>query len=137
MHANFDHERLDVYQEALRFVSWVDGVLDNIPRHLAAHSQLDRASTSIPLNLAEGNGRYTAADRCRYFDIARGSALECAACLDVLVARKRLATAEDGKAMLVRIVSMLVGLIRSISPSRVHEDTGEYGGSGTASGECG
>jgi four helix bundle protein len=63
MKTNFDHERLDVYQEAIRFVSWVDGLLEDLPRSLAAHSPLDRASTSIPLNLAEGNGKYTAADR--------------------------------------------------------------------------
>ena len=91
------------------------------------HGQLDRASTSIPLNIAEGNGKYTAPDRCRYFDIARGSALECAACLDVLVAKKRLAQADQGKEILVRIVSMLVGLVRSTSDKRLHEDRATYG----------
>ncbi len=90
------------------------------------HDQLDRASTSIPLNIAEGNGKYTAPDRCRFFDIARGSALECAACLDVLVAKKRLDQAEQGKEILVRIVSMLVGLIRSTSSDRVYEGRGVY-----------
>ena len=127
MTPRFDHEKLDVYQEAIRFVSWVDELLESIPRNLAVHNQLDRASTSIPLNIAEGNGKYTASDRCRFFDIARGSALEAAACLDVLVARKRLEQADPGKAILVRIVSMLVGLIRSTSPSRVHEDSSDYG----------
>jgi len=34
------------------------------------------------LNIAEGNGRFTSPDRCRFFDTARGSVLECAACLD-------------------------------------------------------
>jgi hypothetical protein len=53
--------------------------------------------------------------------IARGSALECAACLDVLVAGKQLDRADSGKAILMRIVSMLVGLIRSTSSSRVQE----------------
>ena len=96
-------------------------------QRLAEHNQLDRASTSIPLNIAEGNGKYTAADRCRFFDIARGSALECAACLDVLVSKKRIDSADSGKAILVRIVSMLVGLIRSTSPSRVYEDSADYG----------
>jgi len=126
MKTNFDHEKLDVYQEAILFVGWAGDLLENIPKNLAVHNQLDRASTSIPLNIAEGNGKYTAADRCRFFDIARGSALECAACLDVLVAKRRLEQADAGKAMLVRIVSMLVGLIRSTSPSRVHEDSADY-----------
>ena len=127
MKASFDHEKLDVYQESIRFVSWVNELLEKIPKSLAVHNQLDRASTSIPLNIAEGNGKYTPADRCRFFDIARGSALECAACLDVLVAKKRMGQADSGKSMLVSVVSMLVGLIRSTSPSRVHEDSVDYG----------
>ena len=127
MKTHFDHERLDVYQEAIGFISWVDEWLADIPKGLAVHNQLDRASTSIPLNIAEGNGKYTSADRCRFFDIARGSALECAACLDVLVTKKRIASADDGKAILVRIVSMLVGLIRSTSATRVDEDLPQYG----------
>ena len=127
MKTHFDHEKLDVYRDAIGFVGWVDELLGDIPKSLAVHSQLDRASTSIPLNIAEGNGKYTPADRCRFFDIARGSALECAACLDVLVAKKRIDSADAGKAILVRIVSMLVGLIRSTSANRVYEASAEYG----------
>jgi four helix bundle protein len=127
MKTHFDHEKLDVYQDAIRFVSWVDELLEGLPKTLAVCNQLDRASTSIPLNIAEGNGKYTAADRCRFFDIARGSALECAACLDVLVAKNRVDSVESGKAILVRIVLMLVGLIRSTSASRVYEESPEYG----------
>ena len=126
MKAHFDHEKLAVYQEAIRFVAWAGDLLETLPRSLAVHDQLDRASTSIALNIAEGNGKYTAPDRCRFFDIARGSALECAACLDVLVAKKKLACAEQGKEMLVPTVSMLVGLIRSTSSDRVHEERIEY-----------
>jgi len=133
MKASFDHEKLDVYQESIRFVSWVNELLEKVPKSLAVHNQLDRASTSIPLNIAEGNGKYTPADRCRFFDIARGSALECAACLDVLVAKKRMGQADSGKSMLVSVVSMLVGLIRSTSPSRVHEDSVDYGTTGPES----
>lgn len=127
MKTQFDHEKLDVYQDAVSFVSWVDILLEDIPKNLAVCNQLDRASTSIALNIAEGNGKFTAADRCRFFDIARGSALECAACLDVLVAKKRIAAADAGKTILVRIVSMLVGLIRSTSTSRVYESAAAYG----------
>jgi len=127
MNTNFDHEKLNVYQEAIKFVVWADELLEALPKNLAVHSQLDRASTSIPLNIAEGNGKYTSPDRCRFFDIARGSALECAACLDVLVAKKRLVQAGPGKEILIRIVSMLVGLIRSTSSDRVHEDRVVYG----------
>jgi four helix bundle protein len=79
--------------------------------------QLDRASTSIPLNIAEGNGKYAPKDRCRFFDIAHGSALECAAGLDVLVAKARLTPVQirPGKERLQKIVRMLIGLIKKNS----------------------
>jgi four helix bundle protein len=103
-------------------------LLEKLPAKLAVCDQLDRASTSVPLNIAEGNAKHTAPDRCRYFDTARGSALECAACLDVLVA-KRKCTAEEvqaGKEMLLEVVALLIGLIRSISPDRLGEEPVPY-----------
>jgi four helix bundle protein len=128
MPIRFDHEKLNVYRRSLGFVAWAAGISEKIPAKLSALGQLDRAATSIPLNIAEGNGRHTPADRCRFFDIARGSALECAAAADVLVAKRVLgeSEAEPGKAVLAEIVSMLVGLIRSNSESRLHEDVIPY-----------
>ena len=123
MNTTFDHEKLSAYQEAIHFAAWAEALLKTLPKHLSVHDQLDRASTSIALNIAEGNGKYTAPDRCRFFDIARGSALECAACLDALAAKKQLVQMDPGKEILARIVSMLVGLIRSTSADRVHEDS--------------
>lgn len=102
--------------------------MEHVPKKLSVHDQFDRASTSISLNIAEGNGKFTPSDRCKFLDTARGSALECAACLDVLVAQKILSeeTIIPGKEMLVSIVSMLVGLIKITSPNRVHEEHEEY-----------
>jgi len=90
--------------------------------------QLDRASNSIALNIAEGNGKFSGKDRCRYFDIARGSAFECASCLDILIIKKLISDVEmeHGKELLKEIVSMLVGLIKSNS-NRVYESSEEYG----------
>jgi four helix bundle protein len=110
----FDHEKLEVYREAIAFVAWLSGVLENALRVGEVKDQLDRASTSVPLNIAEGNGKYAPKDRCRFFDIAHGSALECAAGLDILVAKGKL-TAEQirpGKEILQRVVRMLMGLIK-------------------------
>lgn len=128
MTLRFDHEKLNVYQESLLFVGWVTDLFDRIPKTLAVFNQLDRASTSIPLNIAEGNGKFTAPDRCRFFDTARGSSLECAACLDVLVTKRIIegSDIQDGKAMLIRIVSMLVGLIKATAPDRVFEEPPLY-----------
>ncbi len=117
----FSHETLHVYQESIRFVISMTELLEAIPKNLSIYSQLDRASTSIPLNIAEGNGKHTSADRCRYFDSARGSALECAACLDVLVAKMKCDKnkAIEAKSLLYQIVSMLIGLIRANSERNV------------------
>ena len=123
----FDHEKLKVYQDALRFVAWVDPIIERLPGKLSAKDQLDRASTSTVLNLAEGNGKRSHPDRCRYFDIARGSAVECAACLDVLRVKQRVTEAEvaEGKALLLEVVSMTAGLIARFS-SAVREEQAEY-----------
>jgi four helix bundle protein len=124
----FDHEKLRAYQEALKFAAWVEPIIELLPHKLAARDQLDRASTSIVLNIAEGNGKRSHPDRCRYFDISRGSALESAACLDVLVARKKLdgAGIVEGKAILVAVVSLVAGLIARFG-GNVQEDQASYG----------
>ncbi len=124
----FDHDKLEAYQQSLGFIRWATPLLEKLPAKLSVCDQLDRASTSVPLNIAEGNGKFTSPDRCRYLDSARGSALECAACLDVLVAKGRATEAEvePGKQLLRRVVSLLVGLIRSNSPDRFREDEVPY-----------
>jgi four helix bundle protein len=77
--------------------------------HRPARDQWLRASQSIPLNIAEGNGKTAEADRRRYFEIARGSTLECAAIQDVLVIGKALSTQEsqERKIELDRMAAML------------------------------
>lgn len=136
MPVQFDHEKLRAYQEALRFVAWVGPIIESLPSKLAARDQLDRASTSIVLNTAEGNGKRSHPDRCRYFDIARGSTLECAACLDVLVSRNQLPleTAVVGKEILVGVVSLLAGLIARFTDGRheVHEEQAPYDADGSS-----
>lgn len=121
----FDHENLDVYQLELRFVTWVTGLLAKIKqrptnaRIAEVSDQLDRASLSSLLNTAEGNGRRQRRTRAKFFDDARGSVTECAACLDALVA-KGICTSEeigDGKQLLLRIASMLTKLITRFDSS--------------------
>ncbi len=127
MKPQFDHEKLRVYQQALTFVTWATQLLPKIQPKAAAKDQLDRASTSVPLNIAEGNGKFAVRDRCRFIEIARGSAFECAACLEVLMAKGLCnpAMISAGKDQLFEIVSMLTGLQNSLM-SRVSEESPEY-----------
>ncbi len=85
--AQLSHESLDVYQLALKFHL---GVMSLIPQRGSPtlRDQLERASISIILNIAEGAGRRTTPDRRRYFVIAQGSTYECAAILDILRLRR-------------------------------------------------
>jgi four helix bundle protein len=104
---------LRVYKDAITFVAWAEDFIQEVKGKVSAKDQLDRASTSVPLNIAEGNGKRSPRDRRRYLETACGSALECASCLDVLVAKRRLdhAAIQPGKELLHGIVSMLTGLI--------------------------
>src|SRR6267142_3604540 len=113
----FDHEKLDVYQLELAFISWVTTLFEDLKDQKAGRvsevcDHLDRASLSTLFNTAEGNGKRQRATRAKYFDDARGSTTECAGCLDALVA-KRICTSErviEGKQMLSRIFAMLTRL---------------------------
>ena len=110
---SFGHEKLDVYRVALDYIAWVyqkAATLKGI--HRPVRDQWLRASQSVPLNIAEGNGKTGQADRRRYFEIARGSTLECAAIQDVLVVGKALNKQEsrERKLELDRIVAMLTRL---------------------------
>ena len=124
---SFGHKKLDVYRLSLEYVRWVYSRIDGMSGiHRHARDQLLRASQSIPLNVAEGNGKFTAPDRGRYFGIARGSALECAAIQDVLLIAGVLSQAEydEAEALLVRIVSMLTKLGQR--SGSIREDGREY-----------
>ena len=130
MKTYFDHEKLDVYQEAIAFCGWIGELLSQISAKAAAKDHLDRASTSLPLNIAQGNGKFSTVDRARFLEIARSSALECAACLDVLAVRKLVAAERilPAKERLVRIVNMLMGMLKRFSGRAefLREDEGLY-----------
>lgn len=111
----FDHERLDVYRISIHLVAAVHSVTARIERGYAdLIGQARRAAISIPLNIAEGSGEFSALEKVRFYRIARRSATECAAALDVLHALTKL-TDEDlrlPRQLLDRTVAMLTALIK-------------------------
>ena len=123
----FDHEKLDVYRVSIAYISRMRGVLTSLSGiDRPIRDQWMRAAQSIPLNIAEGNGKQSLKDKNRFFEIARGSALECAAIHDVLDSCEiiDMQFSRQGKAELRRIVSMLTRLIQRGRPAR--EDRVEY-----------
>jgi four helix bundle protein len=109
--ALLDAEKLDCYRLAVEFQALFAGLLCK-RGHSSLRDQLDRASVSIALNIAEGAGRFSPPDKARFYAIARGSATECAAIVDVLLSRSLapVPACRQARSLLVRIVQMLTRL---------------------------
>ena len=109
------HEKLTVYQKSIRFLVISSNITKEMPRGNSSLSdQLKRASLSIILNIAEASGKTTKLDNKKFFAIARGSALECAAVMDAcrILKLSNTKNSDDGKKLLFEIVSMLTCLCR-------------------------
>lgn len=110
-------ENLQVYQKAVDLADQVAGLTEKFPRgYYFLVDQLNRAALSIATNLAEGNGRFTKADRRNFFTIARGSTQECVPLLEV--ARRR-GFIDDARHAALRtelevIAKMISGLINGL-----------------------
>jgi four helix bundle protein len=110
----FLFEKLEVYQKALAFAEHVSALTEHFPRgHWYLADQLNRASLSISLNIAEGTGRWTEADRRNFFGIARGSVHECVPVIELCRRKGLLAEIAyaEFKDELETIAKMLSGLI--------------------------
>jgi len=107
-------ERLGVYQKAVDFTDQVLALTEGFPRGYGfLADQLNRASLSIPANIAEGNGRFSKADRKHFFAIARGSVRECIPLLEIAKRRGLLAEGDWGLrreelGVLTKMISALV-----------------------------
>ena len=110
----FGFEKLDVYKLSLDFLELAYCLIDKLPKGSATLAdQLRRSSLSIPLNIAEGTGKSSSAERCRFYQIARGSALECSAivscCLRLKLVDQQVLI--NSRSILFRIVQMLTKLV--------------------------
>jgi four helix bundle protein len=108
-------QRLDVYRCSVEFLAFAHGLSSEASRGNASmFDQLKRAATSVPLNIAEASGRTGNADAARAYAIARGSAMECAAVLDALLAITVVTPSDHSRGLdlLSRMVAMLTKLCR-------------------------
>src|SRR5580698_10297922 len=113
----FAFEKLQVYQKAITFADAICTLTRDLPRgYFFLGDQLSRASLSIAANIAEGNGRFTKADRRNFFGIARGSAQECVPLLELASGQGLLKPDrhQQLRADLEEIARMLSGLITGL-----------------------
>ncbi len=118
----FEHERLDVYRTAREFFPLAMAI---VPRQgeRSLLDQLERAGQSILLNIAEGAGRHSRADKQRFYEIAKGSAMECASIIDILQI-KGLGSPENHakvRALNIRVVQMLSRMCGARGRTRLGE----------------
>jgi four helix bundle protein len=122
----FAFEKLIVYQKSIGLADSICVATAAFPRaYLFLAYQLNRAALSIAANLAEGNGRYTAADRRHFFTIARGSVQECVPLLELARRRNLLTTEAHGQmvAELEEISRMVAGLVRGVDRRKREQDS--------------
>ena len=123
------HERLDVYQKYLDVTRRCEELISRAPTAIAVLDHLDRAIESIGINLMRANTRPPGSPlRSSYLDISIASAHECAASLDICLARRAI-DAKTHAAVLVglwRIRGMLIGMKR-VRADRVSEECAPYG----------
>ena len=122
----FDHEKLDVYQSTMEFVVIIETIIKQFPKGRGyLVDQLQRAGSSVPLNIAEGGGEFSPNEKIRFYRMARRSATECAGILDICM---RLNLIDEplntrSRGLLLRIVSMLTKMARSPSVTQAGKQT--------------
>ena len=114
--AMLSFQRLEVYQRSIEFFALALEIVAELPSkgHADLADQLRRAAQSQPLNIAEGAGRTSRGDIAKHYTIARGSAMECAAILDVMRLHGTLKPQryDRGVDLLTSIVAMLTKMIQ-------------------------
>ncbi len=118
----FHHQQLIVYRKAVAFVAVTAEIIPTIkPLYGFLRSQLGRAATSIPFNIAEGSAEFSKPEKARIYRIARRSAAECAAIFDVLEAMRFPDTGRisAGKDLLHEVIAMLTVMSRPVGKTPV------------------
>ena len=107
------HEKLKVYGKAVDFYRQAHPVAKQLPKS-SSGDQLERASISVVLNIAEAAGRRTQADKAKHYTIARGSCYECSAVLDLAAIMGAINSTQHRsmKSMLNEIAAMLTTIAR-------------------------
>ncbi len=108
----FGHEDLDVYQAALQLVAWLESMFTEFSCSADLLSKLDKSTTGIVLNIAEGNGRFSGTDQAKFLGIAYRSTVQSASLVDLATANNSADTSrvDIGRELFRRIAAMLTSL---------------------------
>ena len=126
----FSFEDLAVWHKSVSFVEAILDITEAIKakhKHFRLIEQLESASASIALNIAEGKGRYSKKEFIKFLYVSRGSLYETIALLEIL---SKIDLINEGQLQDMRnrsdeIAKMLSGLINSIKHS-INLDTLSY-----------
>ena len=127
------HEKLIAYQEGLALAVLLGERSDaQVRTNYAIKDQINRASLSIPLNIAEGSARSSSRDRAHFYVIARASAAECAALVDVMHKRKFIDATEFAalKTKCNQVSTLLYKMIQS-TRAQINKEPRNQGDQGT------
>ena len=117
----FYYRRLDVYKDAKLLAINVNEALKSFPKEerYALTGQLQRASTSVMFNIAEGFGRYNSKERTHFLDIANGSLMEVSSQIELAEAYHYISATqrEEFDSQILSIIKQLAGLRRSLLQS--------------------
>ena len=115
----FAFEDLDVWQKAVEFANKVVMLTEEIQfdrKHYRLIEQLEAASASISMNIAEGKGRYSKKEFIQYLYIARGSLYETITLMTIFYKNKWISDQQLDEIKLYgdEIGKMISSLIKSI-----------------------
>ena len=110
-----DYEKLDVYRVAMGLILAVEEIVERLPIGRAyLVDQVRRSSASVVLNIAEGAGEHSPAEKARFYRMAKRSATECASTIEICLHLRLIEEAQYAKVRerVIRIVAMLTRLIQ-------------------------
>ena len=124
----FQFQQFPVYILVETFYKDIQPIINNSQVSPDLRSQLDRAASSIMLNIAEGAGKFSYRDKKNFYVIARGSVNECLAILQVLCIKNVI---NDGSLLIFTrnlndIARMLTGLIKAMTKSDKTKSAASY-----------
>ncbi len=121
--SRFGYEDLDVWQKAIDWaveIISMSASLETDRRHFRLIEQLESASSSVAMNIAEGKGRYSQKEFVQFLYIARGSLYETLTLLEIFVKQNwitgdKFTALKEGARQIAKMLNALINSIKAHS----------------------